>query len=321
MVQPELRDCPGLARVDPGGGWLQYDVALGAAPRPEHYAALLTLVRELSAAGTVDEFFFMHKPPGLRIRFRPAGQARAACDAAVSERLSRWQDGGLVARWRPAVYEPEVHLFGGPVSMRSVHSLFTADSLLWLTYHASPVLPGGADAGPSWNLSLVMLRGLFDSVRISGWEDLDVWDRVRWQTGRRLAPEVAGALGLEQLSDALQGAWAAAAGPPDGHPPHLRDAIVEYRQAVAAEGERWLADYFHSGAAILGPRAAVAYVVIFHWNRAGLSGNRQALLTEGLVAHPAREALVAHPAREALVAHPARERGAAPVAAAVGDGR
>jgi thiopeptide-type bacteriocin biosynthesis protein len=269
--------------------WLQYDLAFGEVGRRECYPSLLGAARDLLASEHADDFFFMHKPPGLRIRFHPAdrvGGARAKVDEVMRGHLLNWRRDGLVRAWRPACYEPETLLFGGPVSMRSVHRLFTADSLVWLAYHGAAVRPG-ASPGPAWALSLLMLRAVFDALDIAGWEDLDVWDRVRWQTGRRLGPRLAAELGLEPLTAALRAAWNEPRSLLDQVSPDLHEVLADYRETVADETRRWRRDYFHSGVATLGPRAALAYAIIFHWNRAGLSTNRQCLLTEALAAHVA----------------------------------
>jgi thiopeptide-type bacteriocin biosynthesis protein len=271
--------------------WLQYDLAFAPAGRRGCYPHLSTAVRELLAAEQIDDFFFMHKPPGLRIRFHPTAGARAKVDEVVRGHLLGWQRDELVRDWRAACYEPEVQLFGGPVSMRTVHRLFTADSLVWLAYHgaatAHATAERGTPPGPSWALSMLMLRSVFDALEIVGWEDLDVWDRVRWQTGRRLGPEVAEQLDLQPLITGLRSGWSAPTELLEMLSPDLHVAVAQYRETVAVEGRRWRQEYFHSGAATLGPRAAMAYLIIFHWNRAGLASTRQNLLTEVMATHTA----------------------------------
>ncbi|MCA2215059.1 thiopeptide-type bacteriocin biosynthesis protein [Jidongwangia harbinensis] len=279
----------GLRRDRDATDWLQYDLSFGPGGRHPVYPALLAAVRDLLAADRIDDFFFMHKPPGLRVRFHPAPGTRPAVADAVRRHVLDWQGAGLIRDWRPACYEPEVRLFGGPVSMRSVHRMFTADSLVWLAYHGTAAAPGGSP-GPDWALSLLMLRTAFDALRIVGWEDLDVWDRVRWQTGRRLGPDVTGRLDLEPLTATLRAGWVATGQMLGLVRPELRQAVADYRATVAAEGDRWLREYFHTDAAELGPRAALAYLIIFHWNRAALPITRQSVLTEAMAAHSARPA-------------------------------
>ncbi|MEV5981808.1 thiopeptide-type bacteriocin biosynthesis protein [Streptomyces sp. NPDC052114] len=283
-----------VARRHPGP-WLHFGVAPARDRRPEFSAELHDTASELLADGRAEEFFFLHKHPGMRVRFQ-APAHRAEVDAVLRQRLTYWQQEGLVDDWHAGVYEPEEFLFGGPVSMRSVHRVFTADSLAWLGFHATsgdgPAGREGAGARPAWAMSLLMVRALLDALEIVGWEDLDVWDRLRRQTGRRFAdhPRTADAEGLPadvgRIEAALRAGWtdqrALAARLPEGA---VRRA-EEFRAAVAEAGERWRRTYFTSGNALIGPREAAAFVIVFHWNRAGLSVLRQTLIAEALTARP-----------------------------------
>jgi thiopeptide-type bacteriocin biosynthesis protein len=260
--------------------WVQVGVGVRRRPPdPELYRRLAATARELLEQPTVGNFFFMHKPPGLRVRFETAGPGRHRLEHDLHRRLAAWQAEGLVEQVVPAVYEPETHLFGGRVSMRSVHRLFTADALAWLDYHALARERGG----PAWALSLLMLRALFDALEIVGWEDLDVWDRIRRKTGRRLAEQARGHTVLARAADGIRAGWAAGDRLLEQLPPRARQIAATFQQAVAPEAARWRAEYFATRQAAIGPRQAAAYLTIFHWNRAGLPLLRQALLTEALV--------------------------------------
>jgi hypothetical protein len=163
--------------------WVQFGLSYRPERHAELHGSLAATARELLARPAVRNVFFMHKPPGIRVRFEVTGAARERLVDELLERLGGWRVDGLIEQAIPGVYECEAHLFGGSVSMRSVHRLFTADSLVWLGYHA---LAGDAGPGPAWVASLAMLRSLFNALGVDGWEDRDVWDRVRWQTFRRL---------------------------------------------------------------------------------------------------------------------------------------
>lgn len=254
--------------------WVQVGLVVPPGPvDPDLYRRLAAIIRELLDRGDVRNAFFMHKPPGLRLRFEVAGPDRARVEHDIYDRLAIW-------RVEPAVYEPETHLFGGPVSMRSVHRLFTLDALAWLDHHGGPADAG--PAGPPWALSLLMLRALFDGLEIVGWEDIDVWDRVRSRGGRRLAPQALAHDDLARVADQVRTSWAG----PDRLlaqlPPATRRIAETYRAAVLPVAARWRADYFATRQAYVGPREAAAYFTIFHWNRAAFVPIRQALLTEAL---------------------------------------
>lgn len=268
------------ARTRPSS-WVQMGLQVPhGRPHPELYRRLASTARQLLEQPTVANCFFMHKPPGLRVRFETT---ESALEQDIYERVALWVEEGLIERVVPAVYEPEAHLFGGPVSMRSVHRLFTIDALAWLDFHT---LAGatGEQPGPAWALSLVMLRALFDGLEIVGWEDLDVWDRVRSQTGRRLGEQALAHDGLGAVASTMRAAWADHRWLLTQLPLRTREIAEAYRSAIVPEAARWRSDYFATRQAYIGPREAAAYFAVFHWNRAGLPSVRQALVAESLAA-------------------------------------
>ncbi|MFD9824246.1 thiopeptide-type bacteriocin biosynthesis protein [Streptomyces violascens] len=273
-------EAPVLRRAP--GPWLHYGVVPAPSVRAKFYAELRSTAQELLAAdeGAAD-FFFLHKPPGLRVRFRVPGPERAGVDRLLRERLTRWRSGGLLLDWTGGVYEPEEYLFGGPVSLRSVHRIFTADSLAWLGFHRS-----GLGSRAAWAMSLVMVRDLLDALDIVGWEDLDVWDRLRRQTGRRYADGAEPPEEAERIAEALRAGWADPGTLARRLPAGAVEYAEEFRRAVVAAGERWRGDYFTVGDPAVGPREAAAFVIVFHWNRAGLSLVRQTLIAEALTVRP-----------------------------------
>jgi len=193
----------------------------------------------------------------------------------VDEVVASWLAGGLVRRVTPGCYEPEETLFGGALSMHGVHRFFTADSLGWLDHHQCQ-LPDW----PSWLVSLHAIRALLDGLQVVGWEDLGVWSVVRTRGGRRLPAPVLQSSEFHGAATGIQAAWGATQqhSDQDALPPSL----TEYRNAVEVAAREWHG-CFDRGTAELGPRAAAAMAVVFHWNRAALPRPRQALLTEALV--------------------------------------
>jgi thiopeptide-type bacteriocin biosynthesis protein len=251
----------------------------------EIYQRLSRTARELLERSLVNNFFFMHKPPGLRVRFETQGAGRRGLEEDIYQRLAVWQSDGIIERAVPGVYEPESHLFGGPESMRSVHQLFTIDSLAWLDFHALTTSKD-EESVPAWVLSFVMLRALFTALSIEGWEDLDVWDRIRRKTGRYLLDEVLSQAGLRMMAG-IQSMWFRHEELLDGLSPSLQRIAQSYQQAIGPVIARWCGEYFATRQAYIGPREAAAFFTIFHWNRAALSIERQAWLTEALAARKA----------------------------------
>ncbi|MEU5085208.1 thiopeptide-type bacteriocin biosynthesis protein [Streptomyces sp. NPDC021356] len=263
----------------PDAGWVQLNVRAEPAGWPCLYRRLAVTARDLLGTGTARDFFFMHKPPGLRVRFHAAQPARAEeLRATLVRRLAPAADGS----WAEPVcdvYEPETYLFGGPRSMPHVHRLFTADSLAWLDAHTAVA---GEPVPADWRVSLTLLGSVFDGLGIVGWEHRGVWQAVRDGTGRRL-PGGLGDAARQRAADGIRAYWDQS---PDDRlaalPEHWRDVLRPHTRQVRRAAERWRAHYFASGGASVGPRRAAAHHVIFHWNRGRLSTARQCLLTEAL---------------------------------------
>jgi thiopeptide-type bacteriocin biosynthesis protein len=223
-------------------------------------------------------FFFMRKPPGLRLRFELSPEASAEFADVLYEQADSWRADGLIEAVRPGVYEPESVLFGGPESMRYVHALFTVDSLFWLNYHAlaTPDEP----AEPTL-VSLPMLRFLLDGLDVTGWEDLGVWNQVRTATGRQLPP-AADLTGFADVAGGIRRLWYEQNSYMEQLDPARQALLAEHGELLRHGAQRWSSDYFASRSATIGPRAAAAYYVVFFWNRAGLSAIEQAIVAESL---------------------------------------
>lgn len=252
--------------------WVQLGLAVTREQTRPVYPELAELVRGWLAAGVVEDFFFMHKPPGLRVRFAPAPGRASLVRAELRRRTGEWRAAGLLSGVEPGVYEPEEHLFGGPASMDHVHRLFTVDATTWLDFHAA------RRHAPAWALSLAMLRPVFDGLRIAGWEEQDVWGRVAG-AGRRVP---AGAERSDAAMAGLRHWWDHPAELLATLPDDVRAIAERHAVLVAPLARAWGAEYFRGEGAVSGPRQAAAYYVVFHWNRGALSFGRQALLTEAL---------------------------------------
>jgi thiopeptide-type bacteriocin biosynthesis protein len=240
------------------------------------------LARRLLNDSAVDDFFFMNKPPGMRLRFRiAAAGSRADLAGVLQSEVTRWLAEELIDHVEPGVYEPECQLFGGPRSMDFVHALFTIDSLIWLDYHACRAVEGEA-AGPAWLVSLTELRTVFAGLDITGWEDIGVWDRIREMAGRRLEGDKASLPMYAEVSGQIRDVWSRLDPVVDGLHPEVKATLDRHDSALLEGARRWRSGYFRQPMASLGPRAAAAFYVIFHWNRAALSRTEQALLAESL---------------------------------------
>ena len=87
----------------------------------------------------------------------------------LAEVLDDLTAAGVIARWWPTVYEPEIVAFGGPAGMRTVHDLFCADTqgvLTWLRQK-----PPGLGRR---ELSVLLFSGLLRGAGLDGFECGDV---------------------------------------------------------------------------------------------------------------------------------------------------
>jgi thiopeptide-type bacteriocin biosynthesis protein len=117
--------------------WLQVNVALARA-NGDALPSARAMFRELAPfldqwrlENRLHGWFFMRKPPDVRLRFmlRPDnGDAAGGLENALRTLL----DNGRIAGYSPGQYEPEQDRFGGPAAIALVHASFDVDSTLWL---------------------------------------------------------------------------------------------------------------------------------------------------------------------------------------------
>jgi thiopeptide-type bacteriocin biosynthesis protein len=265
--------------------WLQVGIRPPEDPalRSELYRRTADLARSLLSERAVDNFFFMHKPPGMRLRFGREASGPRGLDEAVYEEVARWRTDGLIDGIEPGVYEPESQLFGGPASMKYVHALFTVDSLVWLDYHARPIPSAEEeDSDVAWLVSLAILPAVFEGLDITGWEDIGVWEHIREHAGRHLGQDATSLPGYAEIAKSVRAIWLRRDLLLEQLHPDLRSLVTGHYATLRIAASQWRSGYFSTGSASIGPRAAAAFYVVFHWNRAALSAVQQALLTESL---------------------------------------
>lgn len=273
-----LRGGAEAVRVETGRSrWLQISVAVRDS-RVFDRKVMASLHGFATAAlddGSISNFFFMHKPPGLRIRFETDDRTMIRESAApFLNALARLP---AVSGVSESHYEPETQLFGGHCAMDHVHRLFTIDALMWSAIHAQRRT---LDTFERWQLSFVWLRTLFEALGITGWEDLGVWAYLVTCAGRALpgrAPD-------PELAAQICAAWdigtETAASALAARPDLARHLPILGVLAVAAD--QWRRGCFDVARSSIGPRQAAAYVTIFHWNRAGLPAFQQNLIATTL---------------------------------------
>ena len=215
-------------------------------------------------------WWFLRKHPDWRIRVRTTDHGAVA---AVLDDLAA---AGTISRWRPSIYEPETAAFGGDLAMTIVHDLFCADSTGVLTYarQSRPQL-GRRE------LSLLLIRGLQQHAGLDWFEAGDVFDRVT-----QMRPPPADAERVAALATKIRPLLAIAVHvdlplfAPSGPAAYAASWLAAFIQAGQDLGEAATANYLGRGL-----RATTAQIVIFHWNRLGLSAHAQ-----GILAHAAKAA-------------------------------
>ncbi|GAA2598781.1 thiopeptide-type bacteriocin biosynthesis protein [Streptomyces axinellae] len=264
--------------------WVQLNLrpVPGAEARHFLYGQLVSTAREFLGSERARNFFFMHKQPGIRVRFEASTGEAEPLRSALSRRFARSEC--LSAAPVCVVYEPEHYLFGGHASMPYVHDLFTLDSLAWLDHHLQH--PGKQGQLTGWRHSLLLLREVFTGLGIVGWEHRGVWEIIRTQAGRGVRPAALADTDRSARQRAAQGIverWRMTREDALKDFPSARGAtLARHAEAMLLAADRWRTGYFEAGEATIGPRVAAAYFTVFHWNRGLVSLARQGLLADAL---------------------------------------
>lgn len=257
--------------------WLQVGLSFRDAEQARRFqsAGLLPeTVEMLLAEGLINHFFFMNKPPGMRLRFSiPGGGVEA--ERRVLDLLVRARGADLIESHEFGIYDQETHQFGGPAGIDIFHRFSTHDSLAILKYRALEA--DGRITIDQSVLSLLAMNDLIGRVAEDAWEQWDVWCEMRL-TGRLVdgTSEVAAELrqNLDQNLALLEPLLfrrdeiIADLSPPE------RALFEAYTLAncAAACGFR---DAGRTRALQHGPRKILPFFIIFHWNRLGLSIDEQ----------------------------------------------
>lgn len=226
---------------------------------------------ELQANGATTGWWFLRKHPCWRLRLRNADPS------AVTQTLDELTATGVLASWQPSIYEPEAAAFGGPAAIGIVHDLFCADSRGVLDY-AACAAPGLGRR----ELSLLLVNALALAAGLDWFERGDVFNRV---AQLRPTPADADTTRVDDLAARLR-RLLIATGRADGMPLSTRGPAGFASAWIAAftTAGRQLGEAATRGDLDRGLRAILAHIVIFHWNRLGLSTTTQAILAHAALA-------------------------------------
>jgi len=193
-----------------------------------------------------EQTFMLRKPPGLRLRFKtryPATDLEPELVAWLLEMEQR----SLIRSFRFATYEPEAFLFGGSVGMAIAHEHFDFDTRQVLE------LETRGHETPREVISAAVLNDLFLKFVEDRGELWDIWMRI-WHAH--------GTPDLPRVEPLAPGALGECSGPSQlvSHDASLSNARIASRLHAALLTRRL----------DCGPRAWLAHVATFHWNRWGL---------------------------------------------------
>lgn len=223
----------------------------------EHTAA----IHLLPHLGAVPGWWFIRKRPCWRLRYQDGPGARALLDRML-EHLHR---SGHVRSWNHGIYEPETFAFGGRASMALAHQHFHQDSHHILTHATTPVL-GRRE------LALLTASVFLRAAGLDWYEQGDVWARVA-DLRSHPDPLLENPALARQVHTLLR---ANAHRLTDGGSP--LDRYQEWIRETAGTG-RALAGLYRDGLLTRGLRAVASHHLIFSFNRMGVPGRDQQILS------------------------------------------
>ncbi|MEN8656092.1 thiopeptide-type bacteriocin biosynthesis protein [Streptomyces sp. 21So2-11] len=255
-----------LRRQDRRTEWAQFYVEFTdwAAAEQITGAHLVPILNKVKGSETTALWWFIRKHPCWRLRVHggPADLIRTELDKLVQA--------GHLRRWWPGNYEPETAAFGGTSGMLSAHLLFAADSSHILNHADVPL--GRRE------LSVVLCTIMIRAAGLEWYEQGDVWGRVVNEEQRSDTSAVSAEQldGLTRQIRQLLVSDVSHEGPLFGPGAPLQP-VVSWADAFRRTGSALKADV-QAGTLERGLRRVLAYQVIFHWNRLGLSLGAQSAM-------------------------------------------
>ncbi|URM97387.1 thiopeptide-type bacteriocin biosynthesis protein [Actinomadura madurae] len=234
---------------------------------------------ELHRHGVIAGWWFLRKHPCWRLRLRSPVAPDPSTEAPeqIARLFTELTETRVINQWRPAIYEPEYAAFGGATAMEIVHDLFCADSRGVLEYAREDSPNIGRR-----ELSIVLVHALLHGAGLDWFEMGDVLHRV---ARLRPYPPSTSLDAVDGLTCSVRTLIHIAAQNTD---PKLTlkdrsESATAWRGAFRTAGRRLDAAAAH-GRLDRGLRAVLSHVIIFHWNRLGLSATTQGILARAAAA-------------------------------------
>jgi thiopeptide-type bacteriocin biosynthesis protein len=247
--------------VDDPRPWRQANITFPDWAQAENTmsALIAPVLAAVEKEGLTGPWFFIRKHPCWRVRYQPAA---AEAEARIGQHLDQLAVGRKIGGWTTAIYEPEVHAFGGTKAMTAAHHLFHQDSRCLLAYLQEEY---GQGAGHRREMSIMLCSILMRAAGQDWYEQGDIWARVAAHrdpptgsdsdTPSSLHVAVRRLMSVDAESQMCAGAPLASA--------------AQWAGTYAAAG-RELAGLAAMGELHRGLRDVLAHHVIFAWNRIGL---------------------------------------------------
>jgi thiopeptide-type bacteriocin biosynthesis protein len=233
-----------------GANWLQINARLAG---PSAWREIADLIATLKAEGSITSWWFVHKPPGVRLRLSSDDPdwLKARIEA-LRQQLRHAQF------HRTGSYEPELDRFTGECGLELAHRHFEADSRMALSWWTGPV---GPEQIPRL-VGLYTAHTMFSRIADDAAENRDMWTKLRHAVQANSTPDP---LAEPQLSGVIGRCIA-------GELPTANDEV----RAIVSRAARWGRRIGDAAADLhriegLPMRQWAASVAVFHWNRWGLT--------------------------------------------------
>ena len=209
------------------------------------------------------QFFFMRKPPGLRLRFY-GNELAELLEPELVTWLQAAEESNDIRGFRFGIYEPETARFGGPAGMAVAHEQFDRDSRTASRYEMLGELERRGLPKDLFSLFLIndlCARSLDDKAEI--W---DVWQKL----GRLVRGSVRTSVVSETECNRVRDVVTLEATFTSGLSSSAA-ALLEQASADNAHVAQRLRALASSGRLHIGLRSWLATAAVFHWNRLGLT--------------------------------------------------
>jgi thiopeptide-type bacteriocin biosynthesis protein len=248
--------------------WIQINVAIerheGDALQGARdiFANLCPLMDKWRNEDILERFFFMRKPPDLRLRFL-AKDFQRDIRAELRRIMSKLKKNGVIKYFFQSIYEPEVFQFGGPEAMDLVHAYFDSDSMAWIKL--DHLAASHRRSVPTQILVIAVMNDLFYRTLLDSSEVWDVWCNLAnlISSEQKTSSQVEQIITIDSLFSYVS----------DAEGQILRDYLSANEELSLGLRQIW-----NSGKLQCGLRSILPFIAMFHFNRHGLTADRQANL-------------------------------------------